>query len=182
MVPATAPTNAACRSIRPRCRRSSCGVAVARKRRMLKPRGCSARSGNTIGDEARAYTERLASCGRSIYLRVRSMNIRAPLRLAAVGGLSGAMLAALTLEDGLRKVSDERRQAYVRRWARSMLALLGVEAEVDRAVGTLEEASRPRLVVANHRSTLDILLLLSLFGGQLLARGDMANWTAIGLM
>jgi 1-acyl-sn-glycerol-3-phosphate acyltransferase len=110
------------------------------------------------------------------------MNLRAPLRLAAVGGLSGVMLAALTLEESLRKVSDERRQAYVRRWARSLLSLLGVEAEVDGAAGLPEKSDRPRLIVANHRSTLDILLMLSLFGGHLLARGDMADWPAIGVM
>jgi 1-acyl-sn-glycerol-3-phosphate acyltransferase len=40
----------------------------------------------------------------------------------------------------------------------------------------------PRLVVANHRSTIDILLMLHLFGGQLLARGDMATWPGIGVM
>jgi 1-acyl-sn-glycerol-3-phosphate acyltransferase len=37
-------------------------------------------------------------------------------------------------------------------------------------------------VVANHRSTIDILLMLHLFGGQLLARGDMATWPAIGVL
>src|SRR5256885_7786534 len=110
------------------------------------------------------------------------MNLRAPLRLAAVGGLSGAMLAALTLEDRLLKVSDARRQAYVRRWARSLLALLGVEPVLDDAAGLPAKSERPRLVVANHRSTLDILLMLSLFGGHLLARGDMAEWPAIGVM
>jgi len=110
------------------------------------------------------------------------MMLRAPLRLAALGGLSGAMLAALTIEERFRKVSDERREAYARRWARWLLALLDVDAELDAPPGALEKGERPRLVVANHRSAVDILLILSLFGGLLLARGDMADWPAIGVM
>ncbi len=110
------------------------------------------------------------------------MMFRAHLRAAAVGGVSGAMLAALTLEDRLRKVDDARRDAYVRRWARSLLKLLRVEVTKDVAPGALDKGRRPRLVVANHRSTLDILIMLDLFGGSLLARGDMADWPAIGVM
>ena len=60
--------------------------------------------------------------------------------------------------------------------------MLGVGVELDAAPGALETGVRPRLVVANHRSTLDILVLLDLFGGHLLARGDMAEWPAIGVM
>ena len=108
--------------------------------------------------------------------------LRGPLRVAAVGGLSGALVAALTLEESVRKLSDERREAYVRRWAGTMLKLLRVEVTIDAAPGALDKSEGPRLVVANHRSTLDILLMLHLFGGNLLARGDMADWPAIGYM
>src|SRR5262245_5132340 len=107
--------------------------------------------------------------------------LRAPLRAAAMGGVSGAMLAALTLEHRLRPVSDERLDTYVRSWARSVLRLLHVDLQVHRSPAASEN-STPRLVVANHRSTVDILLMLHLFGGHLLARGDMAHWPAIGVM
>jgi 1-acyl-sn-glycerol-3-phosphate acyltransferase len=110
------------------------------------------------------------------------MVLRTPLRVAAIGGLSGALLAALTIEESLHEVSFERRDAYVRRWARTLLRLLAVEVRIDAPPSAFEKASRPRLVVANHRSTLDILLLLSLFGGNLLARGDMAEWPVIGVL
>jgi 1-acyl-sn-glycerol-3-phosphate acyltransferase len=108
--------------------------------------------------------------------------LRAPLRVAAVAGVSGALFAALSLEDRFGPMSDARRDAYVRRWARSLLKILGVEAIIDAPEGALARTAVPRLVVANHRSTLDILLLLDLFGGQLLARADMAGWPAIGPM
>jgi lyso-ornithine lipid O-acyltransferase len=99
-----------------------------------------------------------------------------------MGGVSGAMLAALTVEHRVRPVTDERLDAYVRSWARSLLRLLHVELLVDASPEVFAKGGGPRLVVANHRSTVDILLLLHLFGGNLLARGDMANWPAIGVM
>ncbi|HMJ57437.1 MAG TPA: lysophospholipid acyltransferase family protein [Polyangiaceae bacterium] len=108
--------------------------------------------------------------------------LRAPLRAAAMGGVSGAMLAALMVEHRVRPVSDGRLDAYVRGWARSLLRVLHVDLKVDARPGALEKTGAPRLVVANHRSTVDILLMLHLFGGHLLARGDMAHWPAIGVM
>jgi 1-acyl-sn-glycerol-3-phosphate acyltransferase len=92
------------------------------------------------------------------------------------------MLAALTVEHRLKPVSDERLNAYVRRWARSLLRLLRVDLRVDPNPVTHENGGTPRLVVANHRSTVDILLMLHLFGGNLLARGDMAHWPGIGVL
>jgi 1-acyl-sn-glycerol-3-phosphate acyltransferase len=110
------------------------------------------------------------------------MQLRAPLRAAAVGGVSAAMMTAMVLEDTLRELSDGRRQAYAQRWAKRMLRLLGVEVALDMAVRERITGAPARLVVANHRSIIDILLMLSLFGGQLLARGDMADWPGVGPM
>jgi 1-acyl-sn-glycerol-3-phosphate acyltransferase len=62
-----------------------------------------------------------------------------------------------------------------------MLRLLGVELDVvSEQYENGDGPGRPRLVVANHRSTVDILVMLHLFGGQLLARSDMATWPAVG--
>jgi 1-acyl-sn-glycerol-3-phosphate acyltransferase len=110
------------------------------------------------------------------------MTAWAPFRTAAVGGLSAIMLAALSAEECLYRVSDQRRNAYVRKWARAVLEVLGVELTVRAESTTGPDQGRPRLVVANHRSSLDILIMLHLFGGQLLARKDIASWPAIGAM
>jgi 1-acyl-sn-glycerol-3-phosphate acyltransferase len=110
------------------------------------------------------------------------MKFRTPARVAAIGGVSAAMLTALAIEERVREVTFERRDAYVRRWAGTLLRLLAVDVRIDAASSALAKGTRPRLVVANHRSTLDILLLLSLFGGNLLARGDMADWPLIGVL
>jgi 1-acyl-sn-glycerol-3-phosphate acyltransferase len=111
------------------------------------------------------------------------MKIRGPLRAAAAGGLSGALLALLSIEEVARGTTEERRSRYARRWARSLLGILRVDLRVDGDPRQLDaHPSLARLVVANHRSTIDILLMLHLFGGQLLARGDMATWPAIGVL
>ena len=113
------------------------------------------------------------------------MMLRAPLRAAAVGGVSGALLAALTLEESVFDMSDARRDVYVRKWAGSLLRLMGIEITPRPPianVGGEPATTGPLLVVANHRSTLDILLMLHLFGGHLLARGDMATWPGVGAL
>jgi 1-acyl-sn-glycerol-3-phosphate acyltransferase len=92
------------------------------------------------------------------------------------------MLAALTVEHRVRPLSDDRLEKYVRGWAKSLLRLLGVDLVVDAPPGSFAKNGTPRLVVANHRSTVDILLMLHLFGGNLLARGDMADWPGIGVL
>jgi len=107
--------------------------------------------------------------------------LRAPLRTAKVGGLSALMLAAFSAEERLRGMSDARREAYVRRWARSIRKILRMELDVLPAPSR-DHVDGAKLVVANHRSTLDILIMLELFGGELLARKDMENWPAIGVL
>jgi 1-acyl-sn-glycerol-3-phosphate acyltransferase len=104
------------------------------------------------------------------------------LRVAAAGGLSGAMLAAIAIEERIRRLDDARRDAYARTWARSLIKVLGIDATIDAPPDVLERTARPRLVVANHKSTFDILIMLDLFGGNLLARGDMADWPGVGVM
>jgi 1-acyl-sn-glycerol-3-phosphate acyltransferase len=107
--------------------------------------------------------------------------LRASLRTAAVGSLSAAILAAFSAENVVREIGEERRQAYVRTWARWLLDVLGVHLDViDDRPQIAADGATPRLVVANHRSTLDILVMLDLFGGELLARKDMETWPLIG--
>ena len=107
--------------------------------------------------------------------------LRLPLRSLLAASSSAALFSALSLERLLRDVDDARVEVYVRAWARSLLYALRVEVRVDPPEFQREtRASRGVMVVANHRSTLDILLLLELFGGHLLARGDMERWPVMG--
>lgn len=109
---------------------------------------------------------------------------RVAARLTGAVALSGAAYGAVRANDGLGRLDDERRDRWVRRWARGLLRIFDVELRVDPADFRPLPATtpRPRVVVANHRSTLDILILLHLFGGHLLARGDMADWPYVGAL
>jgi 1-acyl-sn-glycerol-3-phosphate acyltransferase len=67
---------------------------------------------------------------------------------------------------------------WVRRWAAGLLALFGVERRFSGQ--PVRWGGGPRLVVANHRSPLDIIVLLECFGGFVLARHDLAVWPMLG--
>lgn len=103
------------------------------------------------------------------------------------GARAGGMLAwsfALTHAGGTyfralpREREPQTRDRWVRRWASGLLWMFGVEQVI---VGpNPPRARRARLVVSNHRSPLDILLMLSHFGGCVLSRGDLERWPILG--
>ncbi len=106
---------------------------------------------------------------------------RAPLRLARMAAHSGVGVSSFLTETRLRGMPWARRNAYVMRWSRQMLDGLGVDVLDDLPQpppGAVPEGGR--MVVANHRSMLDILVLLSRFGGHMLSRDDLARWPVIG--
>ncbi len=67
---------------------------------------------------------------------------------------------------------------YRRRWCRGLLTVLGVRLSVVGA--TPLPPARARLVVANHRSALDIPAILAPLGGAVLSRSDISEWPLIG--
>lgn len=99
------------------------------------------------------------------------------LGLAAVTGVE---CGALSLEGRLRGVSVERRDAYVRDWSRRLLGAIGVRVVDDPAVAALPSVpAAGRLIVSNHRSMLDILVILSRFGGSMLSKDDLQRWPLV---
>ncbi len=65
-----------------------------------------------------------------------------------------------------------------RRCARRVIHALGVRLRVD---GELEPRyPKGRLVVANHRSAIDVGILMSATGGVFLSRADVADWPLFG--
>jgi len=103
-------------------------------------------------------------------------------RLAAFGAFTLSMLAGVQLNQ--RAVQEPARyavwQRWMRAWTRGLLALFGVSPTLDPDTGA-PPPQGARLVVSNHRSPLDIALLLTYFGGHVLSRDDLANWPVIGL-
>ncbi len=103
-----------------------------------------------------------------------------------IGGRLGALacdVAVTALAYDLQAASGpaEERRWYLgwqrRRFCRATLERFGVR-------WTLEPSPSPpcggRLVVANHRSALDILVLVAGFGGTVLSRADVADWPLFG--
>ena len=104
---------------------------------------------------------------------------------ARLSGLSGSRAgeAGPTRADGVPSPSGSaRREAlldrYRRLWAAGMLHT-GATATVL-AAPVPAPAHGPRLVVANHRSMLDIPVLLRLFGGNFLGLAELAEWPMLG--
>jgi 1-acyl-sn-glycerol-3-phosphate acyltransferase len=82
----------------------------------------------------------------------------------------------------LRFVNEPARtqllQSWVQAWAGGLLRVFGVEQTWGS--GRPRPAQKARLIVANHRSPLDILLMLHSFGGSVLARHDLEGWPVLG--
>jgi 1-acyl-sn-glycerol-3-phosphate acyltransferase len=82
------------------------------------------------------------------------------------------------------KLGDAARQEaifdrYMRAWTGGILRMCSVEVLV--VPGLPPEPTGARLVVSNHRSALDIPVLLTNFGGSALSRADLEHWPLIGL-
>ncbi len=106
---------------------------------------------------------------------------RAPLRLARMAATTAVGATFFLSEERWKGLSYERRRSYVTWWSRAMLDALGVEVVEDfpqPPLGPVPEGGR--MIVSNHRSMLDILVLLSRFGGHMLSRDDLAKWPVIG--
>ncbi|MEZ4254596.1 MAG: lysophospholipid acyltransferase family protein [Polyangiales bacterium] len=101
-------------------------------------------------------------------------------RAASLVGITGGMGTIAEAHMAMR-AAEERAEVwdfYYRRWARALLMAFGVH--VLGAARSPTSPDRARLVVANHRSPLDIAILVAAFGGQVLSRADLATWPVLG--
>src|SRR5208282_5045778 len=81
---------------------------------------------------------------------------------------------AAVAREGARAAIRDR---WVKRWADALLELFAVRVTVH---GGPRRAGAGRLIVANHRSTIDVAILLSTFGGRMVSRADLSGWPLIG--
>ena len=115
--------------------------------------------------------------------RVRQ-RVRQVRRAGGFVGVTAAMLPPFvlhmrTLPEGDRK--EELRDGWVRAWARALLRLFAVEVVVDgRVPARTRSGERGRVIVSNHRSAIDIGVLLATFGGTMVSRADLARWPLVG--
>ncbi len=106
--------------------------------------------------------------------------VRQSARLAGFVAITSTMLPLfLAAEANAREEDRDRvRDVWTRRWSRALLRLFSIERKIE---GICPPATRGRLVVANHRSTIDIGILLEIFGGRMVSRADLASWPVIGI-
>lgn len=105
---------------------------------------------------------------------------RSGARALGMGALTLSMLAGVNVHEWMSAPEARRPvfQRWMQTWAHSLLWLFGVSSTWSGA--NVEAAKGARLVVSNHRSPLDILLLLERFGGVVLSRADLASWPVLG--
>ena len=114
---------------------------------------------------------------------------RSAARAAAIVGVTTSFSGALTAarlragEEGRERVTME----WMNRFGRAWLRVFGVRLLVE-GPGTVAGAPYPgcsdndkgRLFLLNHRSGLDIAVVLATIEARLLSRGDLAHWPLIG--
>ena len=106
--------------------------------------------------------------------------VRFPVRVAGALAWTSLVPVAHRTHRRLRPAPDpvSLREHYTQQWGAGLARWMGVQLIV------LPEPpapyAGPRLVVANHRSALEIPILLKLFGGSLLSRQDLGKWPVIG--
>ncbi len=108
------------------------------------------------------------------------VKLRQGARLAGFVAVTSSLLSLFLAEDALTKSADKDRvrNTWTRRWSRGLLGLFAIRREI---LGRLPPSARGRLVVSNHRSAIDIGLMLETFGGRMLSRADLAGWPVIGV-
>jgi len=101
-------------------------------------------------------------------------------RAAAMGAWTlGAMqVAPLHIRSRPEPAQEELLQDWIKLWARGLLQVFGVRRQL--ASGRAAPSTRARLVVANHRSPIDIILMLEHFGGCVLSHQGVAGWPILG--
>ena len=104
---------------------------------------------------------------------------RRAARVAGFGAVTALMLPVFVAREAVTAVPrrDAVRDRWVGRWSSSLLRIFGIDV---RSRGALPVHGRGHLVVANHRSTADILILLRAFGGHMVSRSDLATWPLVG--
>jgi lyso-ornithine lipid O-acyltransferase len=111
---------------------------------------------------------------------------RAAARVAAMASYTLGMLGGVKARQRLSPEAARYQiyESWMKRWCQGLLDIFGVHptivAESEAVSSSQPSAATARLVVANHRSPLDIPLLLRQFGGVVLSRADLATWPVLG--
>jgi 1-acyl-sn-glycerol-3-phosphate acyltransferase len=105
--------------------------------------------------------------------------VRRAGRIAGFATVTATMLTAFLAHEAVLSPAhrEDVRDRWVGAWSSALLGVFGVRVL---ARGALPVHGRGHLIVANHRSTADILVLLRTFGGHMVSRADLAHWPLVG--
>jgi 1-acyl-sn-glycerol-3-phosphate acyltransferase len=106
--------------------------------------------------------------------------LRAPLRVAAIGTVTVLIYVLVTTSTALAPGRRRRRAVrhfYFRAWSLALCRLLGIRIQVEG-----EPPHPPCLLVTNHVSYVDVLVLASLLPARFVAKSDISGWPAVGAM
>lgn len=104
-------------------------------------------------------------------------------RVAGFVGVTAALLPTYALRDELAKRGPERaavRDRWTRRWADGLLRVFGIRILQNGLGDHATDRTRGRLVVSNHRSAIDVAVMLRTFGGVMVSRADLSKWPLVG--
>jgi 1-acyl-sn-glycerol-3-phosphate acyltransferase len=101
--------------------------------------------------------------------------LRANVRTLKLCGVVAVVAAGFAAAVFFPAFPETFKSTITRLWARSLLAVLGVELEVE---GELRDG--PALIVANHVSWLDILAITALRPSMFVCKAEIAAWPALG--
>jgi 1-acyl-sn-glycerol-3-phosphate acyltransferase len=106
---------------------------------------------------------------------------RQAARAAGFLGFTAVMIPLYVGRDTLAKPHDRDavRDRWVKRWASGLLSLFDVRVEPIDPV-TPPPDGVGRLIVSNHRSAIDIGVLLQTFGGRMVSKADLSGWPVVG--
>jgi 1-acyl-sn-glycerol-3-phosphate acyltransferase len=102
--------------------------------------------------------------------------------MGGFAAITGTLLPLYVTRDRFARPESRGplRDRWVARWSGSLLRLFGVEVDHRRSANVAPAQPGGRLVVANHRSALDVGILLQRFGGHMVSRADLARWPLVG--
>jgi 1-acyl-sn-glycerol-3-phosphate acyltransferase len=108
-------------------------------------------------------------------------DLRAAARATGFAALTVVQLGAVQAHERISPPAERAEvfDRHMRVWVCTLLKLFGVR--ILRAPrDPPPRGAVARLVVSNHRSPIDVAVLLALFGGHVLSRADLSDWPILG--
>lgn len=108
---------------------------------------------------------------------MKSIRVFLKLILLSVYIIIGVPIAFLFLNNLVRKLKWYKHRAFIRVWLLSTAKLINCHIHFPK-----QKITRPSLVLSNHISLLDILIIGGCYEVQFLSKAEVAKWPFIGML